>query len=163
MTTKLSMLLVVDAQNLYYSARELYGRGSRVDFLRLRDRIAGEREFSVVYSVAYVPEVKDETRTLARAMRRLGYEILARSEHFDEQVLDLAKLAEQYPTVAVASGDGAFLPLYHRLKELGKRVEVYSFVDAVNAEVPKAVDVFEYLKTDVLLGDIPTMETVKEA
>ena len=161
--SKDGMLLVVDAQNLYYSARELYGKGSRIDFLKLRERIAGTRSFGVIYSIAFIPEIREDTQPLAKALHRLGYEVLARTERFDAQVQELERLAPQYAILAVASGSGDFIPLYRKMKEIeGKRVEVYCFIDAANGEISKYADQYEHLKAEVLLGDYSTVEVLKE-
>ena len=156
-----AMLLVVDAQNLYYSARELYGKGSRIDFLRLKEKIVGERVFGAVYGVAFVPVIRDDTASLAKALKRLGYEILERSERFDAQVRELERLMGSYSVLAVASGSGDFLPLYRVVREQQKKVEVYSFADAANGEIPQNSDSFIKLDLTVLMGDYSTVDALK--
>jgi len=155
------MLLVVDAQNLYYSARELFGRGSRIDFKKLKSLIVGDRQFSVVYGVAYVPELRDTTKgdakSLVRALQRFGYETVSREADFDHQVGELSSIAPTFQVIAIASGDGAFLPLCETARANGQRVEVYSFMDSANSEIPGKVDEFVYLKATVLMGDFATI------
>jgi len=156
------LCLIVDAQNLYYSARELYGKGSRIDFLQLREQIVGDRELGGVYSIAVTPEMREEPKALTNALKRLGYDVLVRLDHFEEQVHQLYKVTQHYDILAVASGDGVFLPLFQRMKEANKITEAYAFVDAMSADIPKTVSKLTYLDVRVLMGEFKTLGSMLE-
>lgn len=157
---KPSMFLVVDAQNLFHSARGLFGRGARIDFQRLRSYIVGDRSLSGTYSVAIIPEMREESQTLPKALLRLGYEVLTRSDHFEEQVRQLQKVIGSYSIVTVASGDSAFAPFAEYARQQGKTVEVFSFADALSASLTRTVERVEYLGVKVLLGEFTTLEAI---
>jgi len=156
------MLLVVDAPNLFHSAREMFGRGARIDFKKLRERIVGKRHFAVIYSLAFIPEEKRDLGNFHGALKRLGYEYMERVAGFALQIQELERL-DGYTHLAVASGDGSFAPLLRFYQEAGRAVELYAFIDAINTELKQYTTVVEHLRADVLMGDFATLGKLKEA
>ena len=150
--------VIVDAQNLYHSAKELFGRGARIDFKKLRSRLVEDRDFMVVYSVAFMPELREDTNALARALFRMGYEVIPRVSEFSVQLEQLFSTAQRFDLVCIGSGDSAFLPLVKQIKAASVPVEVFAFADSSSVDLRSLADRFVYLKTDVLIGDFPTLE-----
>ena len=77
-------------------------------------------------------------------------------------MLVLEKIVLSYQRLAVASGDGVFLPLYQKMKEAHKPVEIFAFPGSINVEIPNTVSRVDYLQADILLGDFQTLKVLKE-
>ena len=138
-------LFVVDTQNLFYSVRDLYGPGARIDFKKLSDKVkqlCGPQ----LRCIAYLGHMKDELRSLVAALKKLGYQIQNKptiTPRGDEEIPVLDQLVDawkQYNLVCVASGDGDFIPLYDELRKTGTRVVVLAFSNALNTELLKRAD-----------------------
>lgn len=138
-------LFVVDTQNLFYSVRDLYGPGARIDFKKLSDK-AKQLCGPQMRLIAYLGHMKDELRSLVAALKKLGYQIQNKptiAPRSDDEVPVLDQLVEawkQHGIICVASGDGDFIPLYDELRKLGVRIVVLSFSNALNTELLKRAD-----------------------
>lgn len=158
MSTK-GVLFVVDSQNLYYSARELFGKNARIDFLKLRNRIIQTFPDSLVYGVAFAPGEKDGKASLSKVLTHLGYDVVGRDlssrESFEQSLNSLHALIQSpfYQALIIASGDGAFAPVALQAKNLQKPVLVLTFADALNTELARLADTVIYLDIQVLFGD----------
>lgn len=154
----------IDTQNLYHTARNLYG--ARVNFGQLVRDAVGER--SLVRSVAYVisTESGDED-AFFEALGKAGIETKtkdlqifsggAKKADWDVGLaIDAVKLAPKLDAVILISGDGDFVPLvkYLQLNE-GCQVEVLAFGRSTSANLIEAADDFTDLDENpkqVLLG-----------
>ena len=158
-----AMLFVVDALNLFHGARNVYGRGARVDFKKLRDHVVGGRNYALVYGIAFVPELADGAGDgLQRAFHRLGYTQQSRVEDFKLQVAQLERLTG-YTHLAVASSDTAFLPLCQVYRTTDRHVDIFAFP---SGHLPLFTDVAQgihLLQVDVLMGEFSTIAKLKEA
>jgi len=162
-------LVAIDTQNLFYSVRDLYGPGARIDFRKLKDKakqICGTED---VRCVAYLTHLKDELTSLVAALKKLGYEIrnkpiqkrangeVVGSDVDMDIVVEIAMAWAHYKVVCVASGDGDFIPLYNELRKKGVKVIVLSFSNALNTELIRKVDNVVMLD-DLILFQAPKPE-----
>ena len=146
----------IDAQNLYHSARSLFG--SRVNFKEvLKSAISGR---ALVRAFGYVISTKTgEEKPFFEALVSLGIETRAKElqEFFggakkaDWDVglaIDAVRTANTVDTIVICSGDGDFVPLVEYLKNNGRRVEVLAFGRSTSSKLKEAVDEFIDLGAD---------------
>ena len=143
--------IFIDTQNLYHSAKKLYG--SRVNFNQVVKDSVAERQ--LIRAVAYVVTTETgEEQSFFEALENLGIEtktkdlqvFLGGAKKADWDVgmaIDAIKMSPKLDTVILASGDGDFVPLveYLRIKE-GCRVEAISFGKSSSSKLRECVDDF---------------------
>jgi uncharacterized LabA/DUF88 family protein len=147
----------IDAQNLYHSAKHLYG--SKVNFGKLvEDAVAGR---PLVRAIAYVISTEEGTeQTFFEALGKVGIEAKtkdlqifaggAKKGDWDVGLaIDAVKLAPKLDVVIIVSGDGDYVPLveYLQINE-GCQVEAVSFGRSSSARLIEAVDDFYDLDED---------------
>ncbi len=141
----------IDAQNLYHTARNLYG--ARVNFSQVVKDAIGERP--LVRAVAYVISTEEGSeKTFFEALEKAGIETKtkdlqifsggAKKADWDVGLaIDAVKLAPKLDAVILVSGDGDFVPLvkYLQLNE-GCQVEVAAFGRSTSSQLIEAADDF---------------------
>lgn len=142
--------ILIDVQNLYYSAKNLYG--ARVNFREILK--SGVSERNLIRAFAYVVKTKTgEEKPFFYALANLGIETRVRElqEYYgglkkaDWDVgitVDAIRIAPSVDTIVLVSGDGDFLQLVEYLRNQGKRVEVMAFGSTTATKVKKAADEF---------------------
>ncbi len=143
--------VLIDVQNMYYSARHLYN--AKVDFRTLlRDAVQGRK---LVRAIAYAVKAgeKDEA-TFYTALEAIGYEVRlkelqvfiggAKKADWDIGIaMDAIEQAPKLDTVIIVSGDGDFIPLLEHLRRaLGCRVEVMAFGRSASSKLAETADAF---------------------
>lgn len=141
----------IDTQNLYHSAKHLYG--ARVNFgAVLKDVVAGRH---LIRAIAYVitTEAGDE-RSFFDALEKMGIETKtknlqifaggAKKADWDVGLaVDAIKTASKLDAIVIVSGDGDFIPLVEYLKiNQGCQVEAASFGKSSSSKLKEAVDDF---------------------
>lgn len=143
--------IFIDTQNLYHSARNLYG--GRVNFGAIMKEAVGNR--ALIRAVAYVITTESgEEKNFFEALGKLGIEAKtkdiqifgsgAKKADWDVGLaVDAIKLAPKLDTVIIASGDGDFCPLveYLQMNE-GCQVEVIAFGKSSSGKLREACDDF---------------------
>lgn len=144
------VVVLIDVQNLYHSARNLFG--SRVNFSEILKKAISARKF--IRAFAYVVRTKTgEEKSFFEALTKLGIETRIRDlqEFYDGQkkadwdvgiVIDAVRVAPAVDTVVLCSGDGDFVPLLEYLKAQGKRVEVLAFGRTTSTKLKETADEF---------------------
>ncbi|MCG6658928.1 NYN domain-containing protein [Halomonas campisalis] len=153
-------LLLVDVQNLYYTARHAYGR--HIDYNALWARATRGRR--VVRAFAYAIDRGDEKqRQFQNILRAIGFEVKLKpfiqradgSAKGDWDVgitLDAVKHAEGVDVVVLASGDGDFALLADTLRrDYGVEVEVYGVPPLTAGALMRSATRFVPLEGDLLL------------
>jgi len=142
--------VLIDVQNLYHSAKNLYG--ARVNFREVLKAAVSQR--NLIRAFAYVVRTKTgEEKPFFEALIKLGIEARVRDlqEFFgglkkaDWDVgitVDAIRIAQSCDTIVLASGDGDFLQLVDYLKNQGKRIEVIAFGKSASAKLKEAADEF---------------------
>ena len=141
----------IDTQNLYHSARNLYG--ARVNFSAiLKDTVAGRQ---LIRAIAYVITTESgEEKNFLDALEKAGIEAVAKplqvfyggAKKADWDVgiaIDAIKMAPKLDTVIIASGDGDFIPLveYLQMNE-GCQVEIVAFGRSASGKLKEVADHF---------------------
>ncbi|MEK7606429.1 MAG: NYN domain-containing protein [Patescibacteria group bacterium] len=141
----------IDTQNLYHSARNLYG--ARANFDAIVKNAIGDR--SLVRAVAYVISTESgEEKTFFEALEKMGIEAKtkdlqifaggAKKADWDVGLaIDAVQLAPKLDAVVLISGDGDFIPLvrYLQINE-GCQVEVVAFGRSTSSNLIEAADHF---------------------
>ncbi|OHA16105.1 MAG: hypothetical protein A3G52_04140 [Candidatus Taylorbacteria bacterium RIFCSPLOWO2_12_FULL_43_20] len=143
--------IFIDAQNLYHSAKNLYG--AKVNFGQIvKDALAGR---SLIRAVAYVITTETgEEKSFFEALEKVGIETKTKnlqifaggSKKADWDVglaVDAIKMAPKLDAVVLVSGDGDFVPLVEYLKMSGGcQIEVLTFGKSASLKLKEAVDEF---------------------
>lgn len=156
--------VLIDVQNLYYSARNLYK--AKVNFKEvLRQAISG-RKF--IRAFGYVVRTKTrEEQPFFDALSKLGIETRirdlqefyggAKKADWDVGiVIDAIRTSSGLDVIVLCSGDGDFISLVEYLKNQGKRVEVVAFGKTTSSKLKEIADEFIDLDQDTnkfLLSD----------
>jgi uncharacterized LabA/DUF88 family protein len=143
--------VLIDAQNLYHSAKNLYGRKVNFDTV-LKEAVAGRK---LVRAIAYVitSEAGDE-KNFFEALEKVGIETKtkdlqifaggAKKADWDVGLaIDALKLSKSVDAVVIASGDGDFVPAVEYIKSTsGCQVEGISFGKSTSGKFIESVDEF---------------------
>jgi uncharacterized LabA/DUF88 family protein len=142
--------VLIDAQNLYHSAKNLYQ--ARVNFKEVLKVAIANR--NLIRALAYVVRTKTgEERPFFKALLNLGIETRIRDlqEFFDGLkkadwdvgiTVDAIRIAPSVDVIVLASGDGDFVQLVEYLKNQGKRVEVMAFSQTASSKLKEVCDEF---------------------
>ncbi len=143
--------VLVDVQNLYYSARNLYK--GRVNFKEiLKEAVKGRK---LIRALAYVikADVMKE-KSFFDALEKIGFEVKAKdlqvfvggAKKGDWDVgiaMDAIELANKLDTIILVSGDGDFIPLVQHLRRaFGCRIEGMAFGKSTSGKLIEEVDSF---------------------
>ena len=157
--------LFVDTQNLYYAARDAAGRN--VDYERLL--LLAERRRRLQAATAYVVEREGANSAYGFVTRlsALGYRVRRRAVRVHRGdgegrlvlegdwdmgiAADIVRAWDHLDVVALASGDGDFVPLLELAQQRGLRVEILAFREAAAQPLIDLADRF------VHLPDVPDM------
>ncbi len=146
----------VDVQNMYYSARALYGR--HVNFGKvLEEALAGRK---LIRALAYVIKTQtSEEAPFFDALEKQGFETRMKElqvfssgqKKGDWDVglaIDAIRMMSKLDVVVIVSGDGDYLPLVEYLQNNGLLVEVVAFGASCSMKLREAVDSFTDLGQD---------------
>jgi uncharacterized LabA/DUF88 family protein len=151
--------LFVDTQNLFYAARDAAGR--HLDYAALLDVALRGRLLQA--ATAYVVEREGEASVhgFVTRLSALGYRVRRRSvrvHRADAQgrvvldgdwdmgiAVDVVRAFDHADVIALASGDGDFVPLLQLAQERGLRAEVLAFREAAAQSLIEVVDRFVHL------------------
>ncbi len=153
----------IDVQNLYYSARALYG--NKVNFSKILETATAGRK--LVRAIAYAVKAEmPEEQNFFDALEKAGIEVKTKElqtfvsgqKKADWDVgiaVDVLTMAPKVDAVILCSGDGDFQILLHHAKSEGCRAEVISFGKSTSAKLIEEADDFVDMDTDTasfLLG-----------
>jgi uncharacterized LabA/DUF88 family protein len=139
----------VDMQNLYHSAKNLYG--ARVNLPELMKLAVQGRQ--VVRALVYVVKGGEsaEEKSFFDALEKSGFELKmkdlqvfaggAKKADWDVGLaVDVISLAKQLDVVVLVTGDGDFVPLVEYLRHNGLIVEAVSFGRSTSLRLKEAVN-----------------------
>ncbi len=154
--------VLVDVQNMYHSAKNLYH--ARVNFRELLKLATADRD--LIRALAYVVKSDtEEEKAFFDALEKAGYELKmkdlqvfaggAKKADWDVGLaIDAVTLAKQLDVLVIVSGDGDFVPLVEYLKFNGLIVEVLAFERSASARLIESANNFfdlEEYKRKILL------------
>jgi len=149
----------VDVQNLYYSAKNLYGR--KVNFALLLKKAVDNRKLVRAFAYAIKADVAEE-QNFRDALFNMGYEVKTKDlqvfvgghKKGDWDVgiaMDTIRLAPKVDTIVLVSGDGDFAELVLYLKGLGCRIEVMGFQKTTSSKLTDVSDDYTALDKKYLI------------
>ncbi|MGA1864829.1 MAG: NYN domain-containing protein [bacterium] len=153
--------IFVDVQNMFYSAKNLYH--GRLDFEKFLELALQGRK--LVQATAYIvktPEIdqskfinllKNNEYVVKTIDLKTGMNGYAKGNWDVGMVMDIFELADKLDVIALASGDGDFVPLVKYLQKRGIRVEVYAFAYNTAIDLKECADKFYPLQEDILIKD----------
>jgi len=156
--------VLIDVQNLYHSAKNLYQ--AKVNFREILKLAVGGRK--LIRAFGYVVRTKTgEERPFFEALTNLGIETRVRDlqefyggmKKADWDVgitIDAIRVAPEVNVIVLVSGDGDFLQLVEYLQNQGKRVEVVAFGKSTSSRLREKADEF------IDLGEVPRKYLLKK-
>lgn len=159
-------IIMIDAQNLYYSARRM--NGGRVDYNKLKDKIVESEPESL--RIVYLVRGDDyDSSGFENLLREYGYRISPRTgqkirengktkmkydNHTIRISLDAAiNFVDQYDKLIVISGDVDFSDLFLHLDRLGKQTEFWSFDRKLSPDLLQSVGKVVFLDTEIIQSE----------
>ncbi len=150
--------VLVDVQNLYYSAKNLYKK--KVNFSAvLKEGVNGRK---LIRAIAYVIQADDlKEHTFFDALSKIGFDVKSKDLQIfyggmkkgDWDVgiaVDAIQLAEKLDVIILVSGDGDYKQLVEYLKTAkGCRVEAIAFGKSTSRLLKESVDEFIDLDKNV--------------
>lgn len=148
--------IFIDVQNLYYSAKALYG--SKVNFKEILKTASAGRK--VIRAIAYAVRAEmPEEQAFFDALTNLGLEVrlkelqtfISGMKKADWDVgiaVDILKMAPKLDTIVLCSGDGDFELLLKHAKAEGCRVEIISFGKSTSGKLIEEADDFIDMDND---------------
>ena len=143
--------VLVDIQNLYYSARVLYKK--KVNFGQLLKIGVGERK--LIRAIAYgIKTMEGQEEKFFDALTKQGFEVKtkdlqifpggAKKGDWDVGIaVDAIKLSKSLDAIILVSGDGDYIPVVEYIQNTtGCRVEVMAFNESASAKLIEKVDDF---------------------
>lgn len=153
--------IFIDVQNMWYAARQHYGMSARLDFEKLLQAAVGDRR--LICANAYVIQTPEVDQSgFVTMLEQFSYQVKrkdlrrrsdgsAKGDWDMEMAIDMIRMAEKVDVVILASGDGDFVSLIQLLKELGPRVEVFSFPHNTARDLMEAADRYHAIGESLLI------------
>lgn len=143
--------MVIDIQNLYYTAKVLYGK--KVNFKNiLFDGSAGRK---MIRAIAYgIKTLEGQEEKFFDALEKHGFEVKTKDLQIfpggqkkgDWDVgiaVDAIKMSKSLDTIILVSGDGDYIPVVEYIQNTtGCRVEVIAFQESASAKLIEKADDF---------------------
>jgi uncharacterized LabA/DUF88 family protein len=149
--------MLVDIQNLYYTARVLYGK--KVNFGNVLRVGAGDRK--LIRAIAYgISTVEGMEEKFFEALEKSGFEVKtkdlqifaggAKKGDWDVGIaIDAVKMSRNLDVIILVSGDGDYIPLVEYIQNTtGCRVEVMAFKESCSSKLIEKADDFTNLSED---------------
>jgi uncharacterized LabA/DUF88 family protein len=144
-------VVLVDVQNLFYSARNLYN--SKIDYAKLLENLTNLHDISRV--LAYVVQRPDVSQTgFLDALLSFGYDVRikegrARVDSQNEPrasyevmlTIDAMEFSAKADNIILVTGDNQYAPLVRHLRSKGCRVEVMYVDGSLGRELSSVADV----------------------
>lgn len=160
--------VAIDVENLWYAAREAYGKTYRVDFDKLRRLLIDSLPAgTLIEAIAYVVVSPNHDNTMFIAMlERLSYVVKKRHMLYDKTknistktdmdvliTVDAMRRAcfNEFDTFVLVSGDGDYFYLCEEMNRLDKTVEIFTFSNVCSGSLRKVADRVTILDEDVVL------------
>ena len=149
--------VLVDIQNLYYSAKVLHKK--KVNFGELLKTGVGDRK--LIRAVAYgIRTMEGLEEKFFEALGKQGFEVKtkdlqifpggAKKGDWDVGItVDAIKMSKSLDVIILMSGDGDYIPLVNYIQSTtGCRVEVMAFLESTSAKLVEEVDEFTNISAD---------------
>ena len=147
----------IDVQNMYYSARNIYG--SKVNFGNIVK--AGINNQQLVRAIAYTISTKTgDELPFFEALSKMGIEVNMKEllEYEGGQkkgdwdvgiTVDIIRMLDMLDVVVMVSGDGDYVPLGEYVKNRGRIFHVISFRESTSSKLVECADIYTNLSDDL--------------
>lgn len=157
------IVVLVDVQNLYYSAKNLYN--SRINFKNLLKLATQGRHLTRAIAYVIKSDINEKEADFFSAVNEAGFELKEKdlqvfpggNKKGDWDVgiaMDAIRLGQKVDSIVLISGDGDYIPVVHYLQlSLGCLVEIIAFGKTCSKNLIEAADSFtdiENFKKDLL-------------
>ncbi|PIP27349.1 MAG: hypothetical protein COX30_02385 [Candidatus Moranbacteria bacterium CG23_combo_of_CG06-09_8_20_14_all_39_10] len=149
--------VLVDIQNLYYSAKVLHKK--KANFGALLTVGVGDRK--LIRAIAYgIKTLEGQEEKFFDALGKQGFEVKtkdlqifpggAKKGDWDVGIaVDAIKMSKSLDVIILMSGDGDYIPLVKYIQSTtGCRVEVMAFLESTSAKLVEEVDEFTNISAD---------------
>lgn len=146
--------MLVDIQNLYYSAKVLYSK--KVNFGNVLKDAVGDRK--LIRAIAYgIKTLEGQEEKFFEALEKVGYEVKtkdlqifpggAKKGDWDVGIaVDAIKMSRSLDAIVLISGDGDYIPLVKYIQSTtGCRVEGMAFGESTSNKLIEELDDFANL------------------
>lgn len=146
--------VLVDIQNLYYSAKVLYGK--KVNFKKVLEEAVSGRK--LIRAIAYgIKTVEGQEEKFFEALEKQGFEVKTKDLQIfpggqkkgDWDVgiaVDAIKMSKSLDAVVLISGDGDYIPVVEYVQNTtGCRVEGMAFLESTSNKLVEELDDFANL------------------
>jgi uncharacterized LabA/DUF88 family protein len=143
--------VLVDIQNLYYSAKVLYSK--KVNFGNILRAAVGDRK--LIRAIAYgISTIERQEEKFFEALEKQGFEVKtkdlqifpggAKKGDWDVGItVDAIKLSKSLDVIVLVSGDGDYIPLVEYIQTTtGCRVEGVAFQESTSGKLVEKLDNF---------------------
>jgi len=143
--------VLIDVQNMYYSARNLHGR--KVNFREILKTAVANRK--LIRAIAYVIRTEGgEEKVFWEALSRIGIEIkmkdlqvfpggLKKGDWDIGMAVDAVKFSDYLDAIVLVTGDGDFVPLVEYIKSAKPaQVEIIAFGRTASGRLKELADDF---------------------
>jgi uncharacterized LabA/DUF88 family protein len=143
--------VLVDIQNLYYSAKALYGK--KVNFQKILEEAVGQRK--LIRAIAYgIKTLEGQEDKFFEALEKQGFEVKtkdlqifaggAKKGDWDVGIaVDAIKMSKSLDAIVLVSGDGDYIPLVQYIQSTtGCRMEGMAFAGSTSGKLVEAMDKF---------------------
>ena len=143
--------VLIDVQNMYYSARNLHGR--KVNFREILKTAVANRK--LIRAIAYVIRTEGgEEKVFWEALSRIGIEIkmkdlqvfpggLKKGDWDIGMAVDAVKFSDYLDAIVLVTGDGDFAPLVEYIKSAKPaQVEIIAFGRTASGRLKELADDF---------------------
>lgn len=143
--------VLVDIQNLYYSAKVLYGK--KVNFGQVLKEATSDHK--LIRAIAYgIKTLEGQEEKFFEALEKQGFEVKtkdlqifpggAKKGDWDVGIaVDAIKLSKNLDVIILVSGDGDYIPVVEYIQNTtGCRVEAFAFLESASKKLVEAVDKF---------------------
>lgn len=146
------VMIFIDGSNLYHSAKNV---GIKVDYEKLKDVLAGDRDLIRPYLYCSDPHIQAQTNFFNK-LKYIGYEVkttelkkYGNEKPFEKGVdimlttdLLLYCAKDLYDIAILVTGDKDYIPAVKAVKEMGKRIEIAGFKCCTAKELVLSADKF---------------------
>jgi len=143
--------VVVDIQNLYYSAKVLHKK--KVNFDAVLKACVGDRK--LIRAIAYgIKTLEGQEEKFFEALEKQGFEVKtkdlqifpggAKKGDWDVGIaIDAVKMSKSLDAIVIVSGDGDYIPLVKYIQSTtGCRVEGAAFIESTSGKLIEELDDF---------------------
>jgi len=146
----------IDVQNLYYSAKNLYGK--KVNFANILKTAVDGRKLIRAFAYVIKADIKEE-KNFHDALSLIGFEVRAKelqtfyggAKKGDWDIgiaMDVMRMAAKVDVVVLVSGDGDFVDLLQHVASLGCKREVMAFGKTASSKLKEETDLYVDMDRD---------------